>query len=234
MTSSSKVVLPDVQFIPRAYKVGIPGGGNPEDETDPLVRVRRLEQSYQARIANLDQQLAAEREKAFAEGFAQGEKEASDRARVEFDEERRRWASLMQQLTTARRDIFRASESQLVQLVIAAVEKIIAGRPYHPEKIAETLREAFDLLVTKDKLTIICAPGDASFIKDLLADHRDEFEDIAKFTVREDPAITPGGCLVETEWGTIDARVEKRVAALKQIWREATMAPPPDQDEDES
>jgi len=226
--------LPDVRLSPRTYKLGLPRGGNPEDETDPDVRLRRLEESYQTRIAALEEQFAAEKQKAFGEGLRQGEKQAEERARGLFDAECRRFASLMQQFAKARHEALRVSEVQLVDLVISAVEKIIAGRPENPERIAETLREAFDLLVTKDKLCIVCSPADAGFIKDLLATHRDEFEEIAKFTVREDPAIGTGGCLVETEWGTIDARVEKRVAVLKQVWRQAAKELPPDQAENES
>ena len=75
---------------------------------------------------------------------------------------------------------------------------------------------------------------ESAFIRELLAGHRDEFEDIAKFIVREDPAISPGGCLVETEWGTIDARIEKRLAVIKQLWREAARTPVVEPEENDS
>ncbi len=225
MTSSSKHILPAVQLSPRTYKLGLPQGGNLDDESDPEVRLRHVELKHLAEIEALQAQLITEKAAALAsgreEGFRQAEQEASQRLAAE----QARWAGLLNQLAIARHDAFAASETQLVDLVMAAVDKIIAGRPEDPGKIAETLREAFDLLTSKDNLSIICAPADAAFIKKLLADHRNDFEDIAQFSIREDPAIQPGGCLVETEWGTIDARVEKRLAVLRQIWATAASEP---------
>jgi len=229
MKSLSKRVLPDVQLSPRTYRLGIPGGGNPEDQTDPEVRLRNLEQSYQAKIAALDQSIRVEKQRAYDEGFQHGRAEAEQQAQTNLAEERQRWAGLMQQLGNAREEAYRISEVQLVDLVCCAVEKIIAARPESPEKIADILREAFSLLIEKDQLCIVCAPSDAAFIRELLTEHRDEFEDLAKFTLREDPAIGSGGCLVETEWGAIDARVEKQVAVIKQLWREAAKTPAPDE-----
>ncbi len=221
MMSSSKNILLDVRLGSRTYKLGLPGGGNPEDEADPETRLRRLQQKHEAEIAVIRKRLEAEKDAAFVAGRGEGFEQATQEAGRRLAAEQARWAGLMNQLAEARRKAFAVSETQLIDLVIAAVDKIVGGRPEQPEKIADTLREAFDLLSTKDKLSIICSPADAAFIKTLLADHRNEFEDIAKFTVREDPAIQSGGCLVETEWGTIDARVEKRLAVLKQVWREA-------------
>jgi len=234
MRSSSKIVLPEVCLSPRAYKLGFPGGGNPEDEADPEVRLRRLEAGYQARLATLQERLTAENAGAHAAGLREGRQQAQAEAQARLDDLSRHWAGLLSQLTRARQEALHVSETQLVELVISAVEKLVAARPSEPECIARTLREAFNLLVTKDKVTIVCASSDAAFIRELLAGHRDEFEDIAKFIVREDPAISPGGCLVETEWGTIDARIEKRLAVIKQLWREAARTPVVEPEENDS
>lgn len=219
--SSYKKVLPGVNLGSRTYKLGLPGGGNPEDEADPEVRIRRLEQKYENRIAELDLRRQVESDAAFAAGREEGMRQATAEAAERLAAEQAHWASLLDDLARARRNALAVSETQLIDLVLAAVDKIIGARPEQTGMIGETLRRAFTLLSTKDKLSIVCSPADAAYIKNLLADHRSEFEDIAKFTVREDSAIQPGGCLVETEWGTIDARVEKRLAVLKNIWREA-------------
>ncbi len=221
MTSSSRQILSAVKLTSRTYKLGLPQGGNLDDESDPDVRLRHLELQHLAEIEALNDQMQAEKQAAFTQGRQEGYAAAETEAAQRLDAEQARWAGLLNQLAGARREAFAVSETQLIDLVLAALDKIIAARPEKPEMVADTIREAFNLLANKDKLSIICAPTDAAFIKKLLADHRNDFEDIAKFSVREDPAIQPGGCLVETEWGAIDARVEKRLAVLKQIWTEA-------------
>lgn len=221
MTSSSKRVLPAVHLAPRSYKLGLPNGGNLDDESDPEVRLRHIELKHLAEIETLRSHYEIEKETAMAASRHEGYQQASQEAAQQLAAEQARWAGLLNQLAAARQEVFAVSETQLIELVLAAVDKIIAGRPERPEKIGDTLREAFNLLATKDKLTIICSPADAVYIRKLLTEHRNDFEDIARFSVREDPGIQPGGCLVETEWGTVDARVEKRLAVLKQIWSEA-------------
>lgn len=225
MTLSSKRVLPAVRLAPRSYKLGLPNGGNLDDESDPEVRLRHIELKHLAEIETLRSHYEAERDAALAAGREEGYRQAGRDAAQRLAAEQARWAGLLHQLAAARREAFAVSETQLIELVLAAVDKIISGRPDHPEKIGETLRAAFNLLATKDELTIICAPDDAAHIKKLLAEHRNDFEDIARFSVREDPGIQSGGCLVETQWGTVDARVEKRLAVLKQIWTDAAHEP---------
>lgn len=234
MKSSSRTILPEVRLSPRAYKLGFPGGGSAEDDSDPEVRLHRLEATYQAKLAALQERLTAEKQRAFADGLQEGRRQAEVEALARLDALLSQWAGLLDQVIKVRRDAMHVSETQLIELVIGTVEKLIAARPDDPGRIAQTLREAFDLLVTKDKLTIICSPADATFIRNFLTGHRGEFEDITKFTVREDPAITSGGCLVETEWGTIDARVEKRLAVVKQLWRDAARAPVHEPEEDDA
>jgi len=224
MTSSSRRILPAVHLDERTYKLGLPNGGN-LDESDPEVRLRNIELQHLAEIEALKAQSDAEKTATLSRGREEGIRQARAEAEQRLATEQVRWVGLLHQLAAARREAFAVSEAQLVDLVLAAVDKIIACRPERPEMIAETLREAFNLLATKDELTIICSPTDASFIKHLLAEHRSDFDDVAKFVIRDDPAIQSGGCLVETVWGTIDARVEKRLAVLKQIWGEATSRP---------
>ncbi len=223
MISSSKAVLPRVQLSEQAYKIGVPGGGRAGDKYSLEGRLRLQEEQAQARIAALEARLQAETEQARNEGRHEGEL----RAQARFDEEYKRWAGMLQQLAGARREALHQVESQAVELILRVLDTIIAARPASTEAIGPALRDAFAQLLSKDHLTIVCAPSDAAFMRNLLTEHADEFEDITSYTIREDPAIKTGGCIVETEWGMVDARVEKRLSVLKQIWRDAAKELPP-------
>jgi flagellar assembly protein FliH len=53
---------------------------------------------------------------------------------------------------------------------------------------------------------------------DLVREHRKEWveavEGMGTLTVEADPAIARGGCVLETDAGDVDARVEERLAML--------------------
>lgn len=208
MTSSSNVVIAGVQLAAGAFK---------------LDKISEEEQKKieQVELSALRQKAAVEKQQAFERGFREGQQKAEQKAAAHLTAENQRWAGLLQQLASARREALQQAEGQLIELVLKATEKIISTRPPSPETISAALREALSLLLTKDKLTIVCAPADGAYLREFLSTHREEFEDLAKFTIREDASISSGGCLVETEWGTVDARVEKQLAILKRIWRDA-------------
>jgi len=180
--------------------------------------------------------MTVEKEQAFNDGIQQARDDANEKARQRYQAEMAQLAEMLQQVATAREHAYQVSESQLVELTLCAVDRILHCRPEYPEKIAPVLREAFNQLLTRDNLTITCAPADATFLRNLLARSSEEFSEITKFAIREDSSISPGGCLVETEWGTIDARLEKQLAVLKDAWRQEMPVPTPaksDREEDE-
>ena len=220
MKSSSKTVLPRVSLSDQAYKIGVPGGGKPGDEFSPEGRLRLQEEQSQARIAALEARLQAETQHAREEGRHEGEL----RAQARFDDEYKRWAGMLQQLAEVRRNAIFQAEAQAVELSLSTMDMIISTRTSSTEAIGPALRDAFNQLLSKDHLTSVCAPSYEAFMRNLLTEHADEFEDITSYTIREDPAIKSGGCIVETEWGMVDARVEKRLSVLKQVWRDAAVA----------
>ncbi len=219
MRSSSKSVLPTARLSERRYKLGVPRGGNPEDFADPDVRLKRMEEQCNARLAEQQQRHLTEREEAFLQGRREGIREAERSAQVRIQQEQGRWLELCQQLLAAREEVVRVSERQLVELTLAAVEAVAMERPGGSETIAATLREAFQLLRANDRITIVCSPDDFLAIQHVLKEDADTLGELTAVRVREDSAIRPGGCLVETEWGSIDARIEKRLSVLKQLLR---------------
>ena len=54
---------------------------------------------------------------------------------------------------------------------------------------------------------------------ELIREHRDDWvrslEGMEKLLIREDPQISRGGCIVETQIGDVDAQVEERLGKLK-------------------
>lgn len=107
------------------------------------------------------------------------------------------------------------AEAEVIELVQAIAEKVIGELVMqHPEVVRHVVRMALERSIG-DRIAVRVHPEDYAAL--MAGDH--EFRDIIDRTKRllfkEDDAIPKGGCVVETEVGTIDAQLETQLAAIR-------------------
>jgi flagellar biosynthesis/type III secretory pathway protein FliH len=143
------------------------------------------------------------REQARAEGYAAGTAAA---ARQLFD-----LTSLKAELTrTAERDATQAALLVAGQLLGSALESA-------PEKIATLLKPHLERMRRAQRLALRLHPDDATWLEqhpDTLQELREQHTLASSLELRPDPSITRGGCVVESNIGELDARVETRLSRL--------------------
>jgi len=103
-------------------------------------------------------------------------------------------------------------ERELVQLAVA-VGKQLARRELtvEPAQVIAIVRETLaQLPVAAREVRVHLHPQDAATVREHLSAPSAE----RVWTVIEDPALSRGGCLVQSESSRIDARFESRVAAI--------------------
>ena len=93
----------------------------------------------------------------------------------------------------------------------------------NPDLIRSVVRQALER-VLGDRITVSLSPED---YRSLVAGEH-EFKDVIDRTkrlmFREDETVAKGGCVVETEVGTIDARIETQLEAIRKALEELTQA----------
>jgi flagellar assembly protein FliH len=113
-------------------------------------------------------------------------------------------------LEQARRATVEASESALTSLALALAERLLADRlEADPTRVRAIVREALDRVRRASRVRVRVHPADRAALGDLDAE------------VLEDPSIERGGCVVESELGEVDARLEVRLEALARALAEA-------------
>jgi flagellar biosynthesis/type III secretory pathway protein FliH len=66
-----------------------------------------------------------------------------------------------------------------------------------------------------EKITVRLNPKDYEKIKKNEAEFLKSLENVKSLSFREDEAVAKGGCLVQTEIGTIDAQLDTQLSAIK-------------------
>lgn len=114
-----------------------------------------------------------------------------------------------------RERVWRETEQDLLRLSIRLTEKIL-GRELKADKktVADVVATALQNARQQEKLTIRVNPKDLPTvekeIENLARTGRTQFLDFIA-----DPRVSEGGCLIESEVGTIDARLETQLRVLE-------------------
>ncbi len=100
-----------------------------------------------------------------------------------------------------------SAEHELVELAIQIAKKVVAREVTIDREIALTLvKVSLAKLHNRSVAEIHLNPEDYSFVKN----HLDKLDFRGKIDLVEDRSISVGGCLIHTETGDIDARIESQ------------------------
>jgi type III secretion protein L len=164
-----------------------------------------IEAAGQRAQALLDEAIRL-RDDALEEGRRQGYRQGL----AEWDEARRG-------VLHAREALDAKYEAELVRLSVKVAEKIIGDElRTHPETIVSIVRECLSGIRNGQNLTIRVSSVDREEVLrqvDLL--YREV--GLRNIQVIGDPSVSPGGCIVESERGIVDARLETQLKRLEEI-----------------
>jgi flagellar assembly protein FliH len=126
---------------------------------------------------------------------------------AKFDELRAEYAASIAELAAARERFTAGVEAELVQLALQIAKKVVAREVSIDRDIALTLvKVSLGKLHNRSVAEIHLNPDDYAYVKN----HLDKLDYRGQIELVEDKSISPGGCLVHTETGDIDARIESQ------------------------
>jgi flagellar assembly protein FliH len=147
---------------------------------------------------------AIERE-AFASGYAHGERAGLEAGHARAEAMLRRLAQTLDELRSLRETMIRQTEQQMIELALAIAHRILRRESaLDGDLIVAMARVALERLGEAAEATIRLNPEDYAHTVQRHGDHWAG----AKVRVIADPAVGRGGCLVESDFGFIDAGVE--------------------------
>ena len=162
-----------------------------------------------------DNELRQAQQQAEERGYQAGMEraEAHLRARLAaIDERVQRLYSVLALIARPLDSLDAEVERELVELALA-VGKQLARRELRtePSQIIAIVRESLaQLPLAAREVRVHLHPEDAQTVRERLAAGAGE----RAWTLIEDPTLTRGGCLVQSEASRIDARIESRIAAI--------------------
>jgi flagellar assembly protein FliH len=161
--------------------------------------------------------IAEARNKAVSEGREEGYRKGEEEAKRLVE----RLHIILNKAIDKRKKIIDSTERQLIDLVLLISKKVVKvisekARAVIIANVKESLKK-----VSRDtEITIRVNTKDL----EITTKHKNSFikmvEGLEKVTVEEDSRVDPGGCIIETSFGDIDARIQKQLGLMEERIRE--------------
>jgi flagellar biosynthesis/type III secretory pathway protein FliH len=115
----------------------------------------------------------------------------------------------------AREDFLTSLEPQVVRLAVAVARRILEREMQgDPDAIGRTVRKAITHLADRETMTLRLHPADLEGLRKEKVKLLDEFDGVREITLQADENVRPGGCIVETDLLTVDARIESQLEQI--------------------
>jgi flagellar assembly protein FliH len=147
---------------------------------------------------------------AFTKGYAQGERAGAEAAERRGEATLRRLAQTIEELGNLRAELLQKTERQVVELSLAIAARVLRREvTIDRELLIAMARVALDRLGENTSATIRLNPEDYAVIgaQAHLGEH-----DV--FRVVADPLVSSGGCLVQSDFGLIDAGIDAQLGEV--------------------
>ena len=160
------------------------------------------------------------KEAAFQKGFLEGKKIGFESGSKKADSVIDSLNRILAQLENIRQQIYREIEKETAQLALSIARKIVCHEvKTNQETVTCIAREALSRVNNPAKITIKLNPDDLQFIKDTRSQFSRFLRNVDNIRFEAEASIQSGGCLVETDRGDIDARIEKQFQAIEESFQ---------------
>lgn len=114
------------------------------------------------------------------------------------------------------RKIYLDAQNQILRLSLQAAKKIVHKElELHPETIVDIVMQALAPSKQSHKVTIFVNKADKDLLEQNKAKIKEIFEELQFLAIQERSDVDPGGCIIQTESGMINASVENQWKALE-------------------
>jgi flagellar assembly protein FliH len=186
-----------------------------EEEAAKLVaeaekRVAELEATAASKVE------AAEREAA-KKGREEGREEGYKEGVAEVERLVGRLHVILDRAMDKRAEILAETETQVIELVLLVAKKVVKVISENQKSVVvQNIQQALRKLKTKSDVIVRVNLADLQLATEHVKDFVQMTENAKKLQIIEDSTVDRGGCVIETDFGEIDARIASQLSELEE------------------
>lgn len=190
-------------------------------KADAEKSARQIQQDAQEKaqqmIADAQEEVNKIRADALKQGMVEGRESGYADGSAEAARLVERMHKVIETVMQRRQEILDETEHQIVELVILSVRKIIKTISENQKSvIMSNVLSALKKVKGRGDITIRVNLEDVKLTTEHTKDFIQHVEGVKGINVLEDSTVERGGCIVETDFGAIDARISSQLAELEE------------------
>jgi flagellar assembly protein FliH len=148
-------------------------------------------------------------------GRIDGEKQLSGQLLQQRNELHELLHGVLNSLRQSVPQVVRDTEGLMVSLALEVAQKLVADMPVSVPMVEAMVRDALAQVEGTAQFTVRLNPADLELLQKAGSPLLSESDKPDEFRFLGSPDVTRGGCLVQTRFGTVDARRETKFDLLK-------------------
>jgi flagellar assembly protein FliH len=197
--------------------------GNPKGGAGPFIPADPNHKAAAGTEPSIEERLELARQEGHAEGLEAGQKAAAESLAPVIQALK----GAVDAMTAQQVQLTAQAEKAVVTLSLAIADKVIPQTiSALPEALLTVINQALSKVLAGTRLNLRVNPDDLERLQ--ASQNALALPDIdpARLTWSPDPGIGTGGCIVETDFGDIDARIEHQLKLIAALFHQQLSKPP--------
>ncbi len=154
--------------------------------------------------------------KSYKEGYDKGHEDGFNTGKDEVTRLVERTHKILESVMARREEILSETEQQIVELVILMARKVVKVLSESQKSVVmANVLQALKKVKGRGSVTLRVNLADVKLTSEHVQDFIKQVENVQGITVLEDSTVEKGGCIVETDFGAIDARIQSQLSELE-------------------
>lgn len=226
MQTSKKIIrgqaaqkLPEISFEsfvekPVNYHRDVVSDAQPEPPRP--VESQAAAQNVRDAVSQETRKLRQEMDAAFKARLQEAQAAARDESARELQKAIDLLSNYAKLLSMEKIEVASRYEKEVLDLAFEISGKILGKElSERPESIVHVARSALQQVIDCQKITVRANPNDIQYLQSLRADLAGRLSQDARIELISDAEIEAGGCVIDTEKGSLDARIGSQLETMK-------------------
>jgi flagellar assembly protein FliH len=167
--------------------------------------------------SDIKQRVTQTEREAYERGYADGHSKGYDEGRAEVERLVESLHSIITKAIEKRNEIIEEAETQIINLVLLIVKKVIKVISENQKNVViNNVVQALRKLKSRGDVVIRVNLADLELTSEHVKDFMKMVENVKSITVLEDSSVDRGGCIIETDFGQIDARISSQLHEIEE------------------
>jgi len=173
-------------------------------------KAEMLENEIKARVTQTERE-------AYEKGHAEGHEKGFEEGKAEVARLVDSLHTIITKAIEKRNEIIEEAETQIINLVLLIVKKVIKVISENQKNVViNNVVQALRKLKSRGDVVIRVNLADLELTSEHVKDFMKMVENVKSITVLEDSSVDRGGCIIETDFGQIDARISSQLHEIEE------------------